>query len=54
MFENSQDEEWVGEYNDHKNEKALIKEELLSVAWHPDRVIDWCFSEDEKQAHQRN
>ena len=28
----------------------MIKEELLPVAWHPDRVIDWCFDEEEKDA----
>ena len=25
-----------------------IAEELLPVAWHPDRVYDWCFDEEEK------
>ena len=25
-----------------------IHEELLPVAWHPDRVYDWCFDEEEK------
>ena len=28
---------------------AKIKEELLPIAWHPDRVMDWCMSEDEKR-----
>ena len=23
--------------------------ELLPIAWHPDRVIDWCIDEDEKR-----
>ena len=23
--------------------------ELLPIAWHPDRVLDWCFDEDEKR-----
>ena len=32
-----------------KNEKAKIKEELLSIAWHPDRLMDWCMAEDEKR-----
>ena len=44
----------IEEYKDRKAQKAEIKEELLPVAWHPSHVIDWCFSEDEKQAHQRN
>ena len=26
-----------------------IKDELLAVTWHPDRVVDWCFDEDEKR-----
>jgi hypothetical protein len=25
-----------------------IKEELLSIAMHPDRVLDWCFSNEER------
>ena len=32
-----------------KAQKASIKEELLSIAWHPDRVMDCCMSEDEKR-----
>ena len=39
----------IAEYMNHKGKKAKIKEELLPVAWHPDRVFDWCFSEDEKK-----
>ena len=31
-----------------KVQKTKIKEELLPIAWHPDRAIDWCFSEDKK------
>ena len=27
--------------------------ELLPVAMHPDRVIDWCFDEDEKGALEK-
>ena len=26
-----------------------IRDELLAIAWHPDRVLDWCFDEDEKK-----
>ena len=26
-----------------------IYEELLPIAWHPNRVMDWCMSEDEKK-----
>ena len=33
----------------HKREfSKRIYEELLPVAWHPDRVYDWCFDEEEK------
>ena len=34
-------------YNGHQKrraKKASIKEELMPIAWHPDRVIDWCMS----------
>ena len=26
-----------------------IHDELLPIAWHPDRVYDWCFDEEQKQ-----
>ena len=33
----------------HKREfSKRIHEELLPIAWHPDRVWDWCFDEGEK------
>ena len=33
----------------HKREfSKKIYEELLPVAWHPNRVYDWCFDEEEK------
>ena len=25
-----------------------LKNDLLPIAWHPDRVYDWCFDEEEK------
>ena len=25
------------------------KQEFLPIAWHPDRMMDWCMSEDEKR-----
>ena len=41
--------EWFNGYNERKTQKAQIKDELLPITWHPDRVIDWCFDEDEKK-----
>ena len=40
--------EWYDGYKKRKDEKAKIKEELLPIAWHPDRVMNWCMSGDEK------
>ena len=40
--------EWYNGYRKRKVQKAKIKEELLPIAWHPDRVMDWCMSEEEK------
>ena len=40
--------EWYNGYGKRKVQKAKIKEELLPIAWHPDRVMDWCMSEEEK------
>ena len=31
------------------NVRTKNKEELLPVAWHPNRVMDWCVPEDEKK-----
>ena len=31
-----------------KAQNLKIKDELLPVAWNPDRVMNWCMSEDEK------
>ena len=45
MLEKCQNEEWIVLYKQRKDHKAKIKEELLSVAWHQSRVIDWCISE---------
>ena len=41
--------EWYEGYQKRKAQKAQIKEELMPIAWHPDRVMDWCMSEDEKE-----
>ena len=40
---------WIKEYKERKAQKTQIKYELAPIAWHPDRVIDWCFDEDEKR-----
>ena len=37
---------WYNGYKKRKAQKAKIKEELLPIAWHPDRVMNWCVSED--------
>ena len=26
----------------------FLYRELLPIAWHPNRAVDWCFTEDEK------
>ena len=36
-------------YQKRKAHKAKTKEELMPIAWHPNRVMDWCMSEDEKR-----
>ena len=41
--------EWYEGYEKRKTQKAKSKEELLSIAWHTNHVIDWCMSEDEKR-----
>ena len=41
--------EWYYGYQKWKGQKALIKKGLLPIAWHPNRVMDWCMSEDEKR-----
>ena len=39
---------WYDGYKKRKAQKAKMKEELVPVAWHPSRWLDWCMSEDEK------
>ena len=39
---------WYDGYKKRKARKTQIKEELMSIAWHPSRYWDWCMSEDEK------
>ena len=40
--------EWYKRYEKRKAQKAKIKE-LMPIAWHLDRVMDWCMPEDEKR-----
>ena len=40
--------EWYEGYKKRKAQKAKIKEALLPIAWHPDRVMDWYMSGDKK------
>ena len=40
---------WYDDYEKRKAQKAKIKEELLLIAWHPDRVMDWCMSQEKKR-----
>ena len=49
-YDNDEIIEWYDNYKKHKARKAKIKEELLPIAWHPDRVMDWCMSGDEKKS----
>ena len=39
---------WYNGYKKSKAQKAKIKEELLAIALHSDRVKDWCMSGDKK------
>ena len=41
--------EWYDGYKKRKAQKASIKEELLSIPWHPSRYWDRFMSENEKQ-----
>ena len=45
---------WYEGYKKQKAQKASIKEELMSIAWHPSRYWDWWSSEDEKKKRQKN
>ena len=40
---------WYDDYKKRKTQRAKVKDELMPIAWHPDRVMDWCMSEDEKR-----
>ena len=40
---------WYKGYKKFKEQKAQIKKELLPIAWHLDRVMDWCMLEDKNR-----
>ena len=40
---------WCDAYIKRKAQKAKIKEELMPIAWHPDRWWNWCVPEHEKK-----
>ena len=40
---------WRNAYIKRKAQKAKIEEELMAVAWHPNRWWNWCVPEDEKK-----
>ena len=44
---------WYEGYEKRKAQETSIKEELLPIEWHPDRVKDWYMSEDEKQETEK-
>ena len=44
---------WYKGYEKRKAQETSIKEELLPIEWHPDRVKDWYMSEDEKQETEK-
>ena len=44
---------WYDGYKKPKTQKAKIKDELMPIAWHPDHVMDWCMSEDEKKETEK-
>ena len=41
--------QWYNGYQKRKAQKAQIIKELMPIAWHPDRVMGWSASEDEKR-----
>ena len=39
----------INAYKERKNLKLKLARDLLPVAWHPSRAVDWCFDEDDKK-----
>ena len=48
-YHNNEMIKWYDGYKKRKAKKALTKEELIPVTWHPSRYWDWYMSEDEKK-----
>ena len=40
---------WYEGYKKRKAQKVKIKKELMPIAWHPSRYLDWCMPEEEKK-----
>ena len=53
MLEDCDEGEWLEAFRQRKVQKAKFEEELLSIAWYPSRVINWCFDADEKQGLEK-
>ena len=45
-------EELFWYHHKHKFSKKIY-EEMLPIAWHPDRFWNWCFDEDEKRVAEK-
>ena len=41
------------QYHHKRKFSNKIYDELLPIAWHPSRVWDWCFDEDEKRVAEK-
>ena len=52
-FDEDELDKWYNGYQKCKAQKLQIKEELMSIAWHPPRWWDWCVSEDKKKKKQK-
>ena len=44
---------WYKGYKKRKAQKASIKKELMPIAWHPSRWLDWCIPEDKKKEMEK-
>ena len=49
VYDDNEMIEWYEDYKKRKAQKAKIKEELLPIAWYPDREKDWCMPGDGKR-----